>query len=578
MGLKLVTHTEGLQTEVNRIAESSLLTRCPQQKALLLYLLACTVRQQTPSQFDIATNALGRSCNFDEAADSSVRTHVSRLRKTLSAYYATHQPEAGLCVFIRSGEYRIRLGALPAAYPDLVTQGCTTSVLSLPASPPATSTALEADFATAFQNIVPRSNAQPHTAIPWPKTRRWLIVTCVSLIAPLSLVVSGNWRSPAGAEAVAPLRVPSVAFSADVDVAEDVSPPLQSLASSARSELRKSLISRFEASPSDGADFVVTLSAGSIFGGEKGNLTLSDADGIALAEHSFAFSGDPRRDREAVRSVLREIVSPAGPIARTLVARSGDEPRNGFECFLHVENHRAFGADARALLERCVARTRDSEYWPYLQARAIFYRVQQRQAANEDVGERSKEWQAIASLLSAEPQNPYVATLAAKVLIGRGKCEAARGFVVTSLSRGRTYSAMELSLLVDAIGCGFPANDFELGENRFDEIASLHGNQTPLGDIYLVLGNLALGRRSDALAILKEPFSHSGETHTALLRTAIVSLLQCHAYASSIAIVEAELPKFVFNRQTRNLITRVLQSNPSMPEETGQACPRSRAS
>ncbi len=85
--------TESLIDEaVVRVLSSPQFVRAETQRKLLLYLWQN--RYATVSEYAIATEALGRSSNFDPNSDASIRVHISRLRKKLKDYYAERgEPE-----------------------------------------------------------------------------------------------------------------------------------------------------------------------------------------------------------------------------------------------------------------------------------------------------------------------------------------------------------------------------------------------------------------------------------------------------------------------------------------------------
>ena len=89
----MLAPTEGEQETVLSVEESLArmlaspqFARAEMQRRLLQYLWER--RQDGISEYAIATEALGRSSNFDSNSDASVRVHISRLRRKLKDYYA----------------------------------------------------------------------------------------------------------------------------------------------------------------------------------------------------------------------------------------------------------------------------------------------------------------------------------------------------------------------------------------------------------------------------------------------------------------------------------------------------------
>src|SRR5712692_11642498 len=70
---------------IRRVADSESFRTAPTMRALLLYLWE---HQGEPiSEYAIATEALGRSPEFDPKLDSTVRVQVARLRTKLKEFY-----------------------------------------------------------------------------------------------------------------------------------------------------------------------------------------------------------------------------------------------------------------------------------------------------------------------------------------------------------------------------------------------------------------------------------------------------------------------------------------------------------
>src|SRR5215471_9916375 len=72
---------------IRHVADSETFRTAPTMRALLLYLWE---HQREPiSEYAIATEALGRSQDFDPKLDSTVRVQVARLRSKLKDFYET---------------------------------------------------------------------------------------------------------------------------------------------------------------------------------------------------------------------------------------------------------------------------------------------------------------------------------------------------------------------------------------------------------------------------------------------------------------------------------------------------------
>src|SRR3546814_1106417 len=76
--------------ELERLLASPLFVRSPVLSRLLQFLAEHQLRggRGVPKAYAIATEALGRSADFDPAVDSYPRVMVGRLRSLLDRYYA----------------------------------------------------------------------------------------------------------------------------------------------------------------------------------------------------------------------------------------------------------------------------------------------------------------------------------------------------------------------------------------------------------------------------------------------------------------------------------------------------------
>lgn len=113
-----------LQREVERVLADPAFQRSPVQSRLLDYLCVQTLaRNRTISQLAVATDGLGRPEAAAPPSEAYPRVQVSRLRRNLSLYYARHRPGEGLAVYIRRGDYHLRLAPPERAYPAIDAAG-----------------------------------------------------------------------------------------------------------------------------------------------------------------------------------------------------------------------------------------------------------------------------------------------------------------------------------------------------------------------------------------------------------------------------------------------------------------------
>jgi hypothetical protein len=97
---------------IRQVADSEAFRAAPTMRALLLYLWE---HQGEPiSEYAIATEALGRSADFEPKVDSTVRVQVARLRAKLKEFYESAGSEFPLRVTLPLGRHELEWTYQPA--------------------------------------------------------------------------------------------------------------------------------------------------------------------------------------------------------------------------------------------------------------------------------------------------------------------------------------------------------------------------------------------------------------------------------------------------------------------------------
>lgn len=111
-----------MRLERDHLFDSGYFSKAPTLMRLLAFLVEETLAGKGDGlkSYSVAVDGLGREPDFDSQADSYPRVQVVRLRKLLESFYARHEPAEGSCIFLKPGSYRVRLGPITAAYPELV--------------------------------------------------------------------------------------------------------------------------------------------------------------------------------------------------------------------------------------------------------------------------------------------------------------------------------------------------------------------------------------------------------------------------------------------------------------------------
>ena len=318
--------------------------------------------------------------------------------------------------------------------------------------------------------------------------------------------------------------------------------------------LRKSIISRLAEDNDARWDFILQIDASKSDDGFSGNVTLADTSNRIVTEKSFSSIGTIEELEETISDEVIGIISPTGHIARTLLERIGEEPINGFECFLSVEGLRISTEDYSRTLDRCISNFAESEFAPHLLARRAFSSAQSKLASGEPLEPTDSSWRAVSSILAEYPENPYANAVAAKMLIGRGMCQDAASFAADGFSRGRTYPTIELSIIVDAYGCDELSNLRPYWGNRIAKIAEANLHPDPLMETYLLIGALVSGQ-TELLDNHKSPlFGSSSTAALGELNYALRRMMEGTASTQHRAIVQDSLPRILFHAGTRNLL------------------------
>lgn len=545
-----------IRREAARVIESEPLMRAPSQSRILLYLAQAAGEQGPASvtQYAIAIDALGKSERFDESTDSSVRVQVGRLRKTLRDYYSLHQPGEGLCLYIRSGEYRLRLGSLHIAYPELTRP----TAVPVAQTAPAQENRSEAVEVEPASTRADHESAAPPTQNLAPTGRPWGIYAVVALlVVGVGIVLAWQVRSgPASPDAPVLLAPPVI--QSELRIVNNLRNRLdaEGLVDTIESDidmlLQKSMMSRTSFGEGGGADryrLLVSLTPGrgdsvSVF------TSLRDRDGHLIAENLRPVA--PEEDlRAAVNDEVVGMVAPAGPLGVFLTDRIANEPRSAFECFVAIENHRSEGKYVHPPLEQCGERFGDSEYGAYFAAREIARSVQLLRAQGRDVERDSREWERISAVLASEPEDPVANAVAAKMLIGVGACREAEAFATRSFSRGKTYPALELSVIVDAYGCEQTRDLRPFWDGRIERLARINADRrSPLLEALVLLSAILADKEELVRQSGRGQFSAEGFSELGQLNRALDSYIAGTLTEAQFAMIEAALPRLIWNDET----------------------------
>lgn len=444
---------EAMKLEAGEVLKHETFVRSPMQSKLLKYLLVRTVQsdQQPITQYDIATEGMGRSDTYDETAESYVRVHISRLRKNLAAYYSVMSPVADGCIYNKTGQYSLSLGSLGTAYPEVASQS---QAIVLPTSIAKDGPETETDI-----GVKRFGKRQAFSAGIFAT----FALGVIAAFSPLETSVDGSQVS-------APLEQPSLATSINLVGYGSELDDSEVLLKMVRAEVDQRLSRSVVLQPSNGdidADYTLEVSLdGTSVGQYRAIFELADADGKPVFRKERVLSAKLPAARNTIGWQIAAIVSPPGVISHDLLDRFSGEPRNDFECFLQSEVGRADGASPDSLLEVCAARAFNSQYYPFLKARELLLGFQRQMIGNGEISQSSPEWLELGELLREYPENPYLNTIAAKALFAAGRCLDGERHAKLAFAMGRDYPALDLATLVEKGSCSSASEDREdVGEH-----------------------------------------------------------------------------------------------------------------
>ena len=563
---------DSITEEVRAILRSPSFQRSPSLTSILKFLLSSDLGgEKPPTQYDIAREALGKSEDFNETVDSSVRVQISRLRKALSDYYLTHQPTDGLYVYIRVGEYRLRTARLEIAYPDIATaKSIEWNANDEGRSQPVEVSSLSSTSDAGSNDSATKTVRSPLSDVKSEFPQRPIIIAlaiagffALLLLAPSLPLTSEATTAASTRPAIA--SVPYVSLDVNTlgraDLTGGRNALVERVEAQAREVLLKSLVSRLDTTADrNAASYNLSITLDPQGANMVGlSIVLADETNRVISQHSIPDYVSAERVVEVTEDELIRIVSPAGDITRHIAKELGMEPQSDFECFIAIESVRIKGANVDALLERCLERFPDGSYSPYLHVRKAFASLQSKSLSGETINRSGPEWSLVAKILGEHPENPYANTLAAKMLISRGECADALSFARNALSKGRTFPALELSVIVDAYGCRGMESRREDWDDRIARISDSNREPHDLLESLIIIG--ALITQQEQLVDGFESAFSSVDTGSPLgeFNLALLAAASGKASTGDFMLIEEMLPAFLFNDESRGLFMERLR-------------------
>ena len=346
-----------ISEEFGRLLASPLFTRSPVLSRLLQFLVEHRLRggRSAPKAYAIATEALGRSADFDPAVDSYPRVMVGRLRTLLDRYYAE-----------TPWVHRLR-----------VPQGSYEIVVQHRTSPPARSAPEAGDAEAGYDTGSPPAEVtSSRQARPAPSAKKPRIGLWVGALLVLAALAAGGWwlaKNQARLFASAPVAVPLLEISAPLS---GDTPGSRALARALDGRLRDGL-RRFDlvdlrsarapanAPAEDRPDYRLDVSIVRETKGPAADVTLvlnRVADQRTIWSQQFHLLTDEQMPSfVAIDTAIAQIAGDYGVIVRDQVQRQPDNFAPGFACLAqfnrmrqmrNLTNARQIDACLRATLDR----------------------------------------------------------------------------------------------------------------------------------------------------------------------------------------------------------------------------------
>lgn len=514
-----------------------LFRRSPTQSKLLRYLVQASVRGgSSPSQFEIAVDALGKNDDFDTSNDSYPRVQMSRLRTNLDNVYARIPPgEAGRLV-LRPGRYLITLETDAELPPAIVS----------PVPPANLSAGLEGR---------PLAGCSRLTAA--------LVGAAIIVLAAASFLVWKRPDPPAHTNATPQLVIQPVISALETD---DVagSKLAQGALQAAEMQLAHSLFTRTPpiGTPAPDPDYRVRIAfsrrtASNTF---AATIVLTHRDGeqlfSGLVEHD---AGNPQALIGGIEAAMIQLVSPQGAIARREVARIADRPGSAFECFILIENEQADGRAAPSLIDHCLVAYPDSEFTPYWHARRAYETYQADLLAGRPLAKAGQPWEDLLRSLDRAPFNPFANFVLAKLELANGDCAAAAPFMERTFLAGSAYPALVTALDAEAEPCLAPAqraNERAAIRALFDR----HPHPNPMFRTYLILSSLAYRSPEEARRIASRTLMRPSEGPEARISVLLQRAAGDPAFArANSPLLITALRPFIWNPRSAQTIIAALQ-------------------
>jgi hypothetical protein len=536
-----------LRREVDRVLADPAFERSPVQSRLLSFLCDQTVaRNRNISQIAVAVDGLGRPETVDQLTESYPRVQISRLRRNLALYYSRVAPGEGLAVYIRHGDYQLRLAPPESAYGEQRQRN------ARPA-PPMNDTLVQAPTPAVVVKAPPL----------WRKRRWHPLPLAAAVAAGLALAAVSLWLSNRVAAGGSPTNAPSLTV--QVEQPAGAPDPLLVVAAQQADDIASNsyvVRSRRLQEPGGKPDYSVRLGRSqNVDARPVLEVSLFDRAGQRLFRDSIPIGDDRAAILTRLNGALVHIVGPSGVISRRELAGIGEVPRSDYECVVKTESDRLEGNVSTALVQNCLDRFPQSEYRPYWLTRLAFMSYRGEVLAGGSVEANGEPWQNVQQAFTADPANPFTNYLAAKVGFAHGDCAGGRPFIDRTLANGNFHGTMMAATLSDAALCPGSLADPEAAETRVEALVDGIPEANPLLHVYLIFASTAVDRPDLARRLLAAPTSETAQGPLADVTDALADALASPAaFEANRARLQRIVDTFYWGPDARRTLMAKLQA------------------
>lgn len=536
-----------LKEEVHRILSDPALERAPTQWRMLSFLAEQTLSNPAGlTQFSIAVDGLGRPEDYDLTSDSYPRVQMSRLRRNLLSYYSRNAPGDGHCIYIRTGEYRLRLGPPETAYPELFKRGRAQFRAEQDG---------KAEKRAIFGEWTGLTNGQMAA----------VLATVAIFLAILSWAISEFKRNALVKPAVGLEISVSEAFT-DRTGWRNFAPDIHR---EAENYVSQSFVASYARNVKEGPqpDYIISMNFG---------LSLSDKPDLRLAMRTadgrMIYSSTIRAHPDAkeffideVNANLAYLLSPNGALAHDRIVDRQFSPETDYRCFLEIEINRSEGKNVRELIDKCLDHFKDSEYRPYWYARKALLQYIDGLKRGQPVERNTAARNSLQAALQLDRYNPFANHVAAKVESARGNCQRVDIFAERALERGSSYPALMGATLTEAMVCGGSEDKRDEWAAQIRNLAQANPDPDPLLKMYLMLAMLASGDPGASKQVADSLPIENARGTIGLANASVSRALYDRLYfRQNRNKIDRQIALFIWNDAGRRLILKELEQAPSI--------------